>query len=339
MNKKISVFICICLLLVTFSLRAEIVTRAAFDFGSGKVKLQVATVDTDKHTIVQSIHSEAIVVQLAEDIIKNPLGFSDEIQEQAIAAAQYLKQKAIELGAVEFIGLATEAYRKAPNGQALVDRYMSELSIPVRIISQIEEGKMGFLALIAETNFDPSKVVSWDIGGGSTQVTYVDDDNNIQVYMAPFGRVTTKNAIIQFVKGKDPSIVSSPNPISNKEWKNAVHYLKSELPKVPKGLICKLKKEDVKCIGIGNHPEQLRSLKAYFVDDVTKVLKERLNKSDEELAKIHSAPVSAVSELVLVYSVMNKLNITSVNYNRTSSGSTTAILISEEYWNELLPSK
>lgn len=312
---------------------AELVRRAAFDFGSGKIKVQVADVDTDNQSIVHSIYAESIVVLLSEDAANDPQGaFSEEIQKQALTVAQNFKQKALELGAVEFSGLATEAYRKAPNGQNLVDKYLSELNIPVKIISQIEEGKIGFLALVAETDLDPSQVVAWDIGGGSFQITYLDDENNIQVYMAPFGRNTTKNVLIKFVKKEDPSKIGSPNPMSYGKWKNSLKYLNEALPQVPDSLIFKLKMENVKLIGISAHPEKLRNLNTYHLNDITALLEERLNKNDSELAEIHNTPPSAISELALVYSIMQKLDVSSVNYIRTASGSTTALLITEDYW-------
>lgn len=312
---------------------AEIVRRAAFDFGSGKIKLQVADVDTDNHSIVQPIYADSSVVLLSEDAANDPHGcFSEEIQKQALTAAHNFKQKAIDLGAQEFSGLATEAYRKAPNGRQLVDKYLSELNIPVKIISQTEEGKIGFLALIAETNLDPSQVIAWDIGGGSFQITYFDDENNIQVYMAPFGRNTTKNAIIKFVKKEDPSKIGSPNPMSYGKWNNSLKYLNDALPQVPDSLSLKLKAADVQLIGISAHPEKLRNLNTYHLNDITDLLEERLNKNDSELSEIHKTPPSAISELALVYSIMHKLDVSSVNYIRTASGSTTALLISEEYW-------
>lgn len=318
----------------SIDLHAEIIRRAAFDFGSGKIKLQVADVDTNNHSIVESIYSEAIIVPLSEDAADNTQGyFSEEIQRVAINTTQNLKQKALKFGAVEFSGLATEAYRRAPNGQKLVSKYFSALHIPVKIISQMEEGKIAFLTLIAETPLDSSQVISWDIGVGSFQITYFDDKKNIQVYMAPFGRITAKNAIIKFVKGKDPSKITSPNPINNTEWKNSLDYFSNTLPQVPNSLALKLKKSNTQLIGIGAHPEKLRNLKTYHLNDVIEIIEERLNKNDSELEKIHNSPSSAVSELALVYSIMHKLNVSSLNYIRTSSGSTSGLLITEEYWN------
>lgn len=312
---------------------AEIRRRAAFDFGSGKIKVQVADIDTDNHKILQSIYTEDIVVLLSEDAAHHPEGlFSEEIQRQAIAAASILKQKAHHLGAVEFSGLATEAYRIAPNGNQLVDRYLVELNLPVKIISQFDEGKNGFLALVAENNLDPAQVISWDIGSGSFQVTYLDEEKNIHVYMAPFGRSTTKNALIKNVKGEDPLNVSSPNPMSRTEWESALQYLEAVLPSAPNDLILKLKETDVQLIGISAHPEKLRLLKTYRLDDLFELLEERLNKSDNDLTHTHRSPATAVSELALVCSIMHKLNVDTVHYKRTTSGSTSALLLEEEHW-------
>lgn len=325
------------ILTIAIPIDAALIRRAAFDFGSGKIKIQVADVDTERHTIVQSIYSEDTLVPLSEEVSHHPEGlFSEELQKRALAAVQTLKQKAIEQGAVEFSGLATEAYRMAPNGQELVDRYFRELKIPVKIISQFEEGKNGFYALIAETGIDPAQLIVWDIGGGSFQITYLNEQGEMHVYMAPFGRVTTKNAIIKHVKDKDPKYLVSPNPMTQEEWERALHYFQEILPQAPYDLISKLQKEDVRLVGISAHPERLRQLKTYDKEDVLALLTERLNKTDEDLANLHKAPVFAVSELVLIYSIMEKLGIETVDYIRTSSGATSALLIDEAHWHSYI---
>lgn len=323
------------MLFVTASLHVDalLVRRAAFDFGSGKIKMQVADVETDTGKIVFSVYTDDVVVLLSEDAAKSPEGsFSEEVQKRALAATSKLKQKALDLGATQFRGLATEAYRKASNGKDLIGKYLSELQIPVEIISQTAEGVNGFLALVTENNLNPKQVVSWDIGGGSFQVTYVDDAGEIQVYMAPFGRSTTKNAILTHVKAKDFTETMSPNPMNQIEWETTLEFFSKTLPEVPSELILKLKREDVRLIGMSAHPEKLRNLKTYHMADVDEALSERLNKSDEELTNFHKAPIYALSELALVYSVMKKLDVVTVNYIRTNSGFTSALLVSKDFW-------
>lgn len=320
-------------LLVCSSGEAQVVRRAAFDFGSGKIKLQVADVDTARREIVNPIYADAKIVLLSEDLATNQEGqLSEEIQAKALKAAKKLKKKALALGAIEFAGLATEAYRKAPNGQVLIDKYLTQLGIPVKMIPQTEEGRLGFLALVAENKLDPTQVVVWDIGGGSLQVTYLDDDSNLQVYMAPFGRITTKNAIIQFIKRDDLAKVASPNPMNKQQWQQALNYFQAVLPQPPESLLRKLKNSKVQLIGIAAHPEKLRILGNYNESDIQTLLEERLNKTDEELSKTLESPSTAISELVLVQSILKKLQAHSVHYIRTSSGSSSALLTDEAFW-------
>jgi len=318
-------------LLLSFNLSAKQVIRGAFDFGSGKIKIQVAVVDQDTQKIVSTLLVKDIIVKLSEDAAHHPEGmFSEEIQQKALTAAKQLKEEALQLGVEQFSGVATEAYRKAPNGQDLIHRYLSELNIPVRMISQFDEGKLGFLALINETGLDPTKVISWDIGGGSCQIAYFDNESNFKVYMLPFGRETTKNAIIRYVKGQNPEFIRTPNPMTRVEWNAAINYFLRVMPGVPEDLTKKLLLSDVQIVGISAHPEQLRSLKQYQIDHVEKILTGRLNKKDEQID--HKTPALAISELALVYSIMHKLQINDVSYIRTKSGSTSGLLSSKEYW-------
>ncbi len=76
---------------------------------------------------------------------------------------------------IEAAGVATEAFRQARNG-VYFTWLLSKENIKLQIISQKEEGHLGFMgamsALGSKTieNVDPTKIVSWDIGGGSLQI-------------------------------------------------------------------------------------------------------------------------------------------------------------------------
>lgn len=321
------------LLSFSLSLHADVVRRAAFDFGSGKTKIQVADVDTQSGEIIAVIYSDSCKVMLSEDAAKQPDGlFSKEIQEQAVEAAKKYKAVALEFGATEFCGLATEAYRQVGNSAELIERYKAELGISAKIISQQEEGRLGFLALVNEKKLNPEKVVCWDIGGGSFQITYQNDDGQIHSYIGPFGRSTTKNAIITHIKGLDPKIVDSPNPVSLEEWEGSIDYFIKTLSPISKELSEKLKQDGVQLVGIGAHPEKLRIHGHYSSNDILIQLNRRITKTDNELETEHASPSSAISELVLVYSLMQKLEVQSVSYYRTESGSSSALLTLEEYW-------
>lgn len=322
------------LLILTFfisHLDAKIVRRAAFDFGSGKIKIQVADVDTKTGSILKNVYTDDAVVLLSEDLAQQVDGyFSLMIQKKAIETARQFKQKAVELGATDFCGLATEAYRKARNGQDLIAQYREQLQISVRLISQEEEGKLGFLALVNEKGLDPLKTVCWDIGGGSFQITYMDEEQAIHVFKGPFGRSTTKIGIISHVKHQNPCNVKTVNPMSMADWNSALRYLNASLPPVPASLVLKLKDTNVQLIGISAHPRKLRDLNIYSLDDILTLLESYIDKSDEDL----NGQESLIPDLALVYSVMHMLEVDHVNYVRTNSGSSSALLVLEEYWKE-----
>lgn len=331
MFKYIIIFSINLLLLTTAD--ASIERRAAFDFGSGKMKVQVADVDTETNHIVKSYMSESEVLRLSEDLARQPDGkFSAEAMDEAIKAAGKLKEKALKHGATEFRGIATEAYRKALNANELVSRYINELDIFVTIVSQDDEGVFGFRSLIEEKKLDRTKTICWDIGGGSFQITFLDEQQKITIYKGPFGRSSMKNAIIEHVKHQNPQSIHSPNPINQSEWQASISYLKGVLLPVPESLLKKLAEPGVQLVGIAAHPEKLRSKGKYHKFDIEKLMRKRLGKTDKELEKEHDSPAIAVTELVLISGVLELLQANEVTYFRTNSGSTSGLLTSEEYW-------
>ncbi len=68
-------FILFCLgLLLSSPLGGEIVRRAAFDFGSGSIRLQVADVDTETNQVLKSIYSDVLKTFLSSDLARQAEG-------------------------------------------------------------------------------------------------------------------------------------------------------------------------------------------------------------------------------------------------------------------------
>jgi len=319
------------LLMISFALEARVARRAAFDFGSGSIRLHVADVDTEKHQVIKSVYTTSLNVFLSEELSKRP-DFSPEIQETALATAKRLKQIATQLEAEEFFGIATEAYRTATNGAELAKRYFSELSIPVEIVSKEAEGKFSFITLAKENAINPRNMVCCDIGGGSFQITYTDPQGAVQLYYGPFGRITTKNALITHVKCND---THTPNPVTLQEWEKGLHFMRSALPPAPQDLLAKISEPGVQIIGVAGHPPELAALGDYRQEDLLNLRNEYLNKKDEEFISdqpFFLAPY-AVSDLILVCALMEKLGVTGFSYQEThGSSNSTALLVTEELW-------
>lgn len=335
MKKKILTAMSL-LLLTTPSVQADVVRRAAFDLGSGKMKMQVVDFDTETNRIIKVICREQAMILLAEDLaVQGNNKLSQKAQDSAVAAMCKMKELALSHGVTEFAGIATSAYRQAHNGQQLVDRYKNELSIPVTIISADHEGRLAFSTLVAEKQLNPDQIVCWDIGGGSFQITYLDENGQIKFFADSFGRVSTKNHVITHVKKRDPQLIRTPNPMSAQDWENSLRHLQKTLPQPPEDLVRKLKREDVLLIGVCAHPKQLTKLGSYSQNDVIKARDNLLHKTDQELAKSHTDPSFAITDLALIYHIMQVLDIHRALYLDVFAGSTSGLLTAKEFWGNI----
>lgn len=144
--------------------------RAAFDLGSGTFKLSVAEVIGND---IQIKFSKTIKVGLGLDLAENQSrSFSEKIQAIASSALAELVKDAQEKGATQFAGVATAAFRHATNGNNFLDKLVKETKIPIRLISQEQEGILAFktfLNVFPEIN--EKNCITLDLGAASFQIT------------------------------------------------------------------------------------------------------------------------------------------------------------------------
>ncbi len=314
----------------------EIERRAAFDIGSGAIKLQVSDVDLRANKIVNVLFTDATKVALREDLGKSlERRLSPEIQNQAVEAIAKLMEKAAAYQPEACHAVATEGLRFAVNGQALVERIEKETGLPVTIISQEEEGILGFLSAVNETDVDLEKAVAWDFGGGSFQIT-AKCGGRYCVYQGKIGKVPLKNTLLR-IQGVDDSETFSPNPIAKVHAERAIQYILANVEDVPDELRQKLDRPDVVVLGVGIHP--LWGMKDSVFYDPRRVygeLNERLDLTDEEICEKDACPRQAAvylaSNLVLAYGVMQALGIDQVHYVGTQGANAVGALLSPKYW-------
>lgn len=312
--------------------------RAAFDIGSGKIKLQVSDVDTRTNKIASVLFTDTANVALREDLAKSLNGkLSLGIQNQAVEAIDKLMKQAALYQPEAYHGVGTEALRLAENGQALVERIESEAGLPITIISQEEEGILGFISAVSESDVDPEKAISWDFGGGSFQITAKCGDHYC-VYQGRIGKVPLKNALLR-IQGKDSGVTFSPNPISKADADQAVKFILDNVKDIPVELRQKLSSPEAVVLGVGIHPLWGMENNAWYGPNRVLIeLNERLNMSDEEISEKHACPKQAavyvVSNLVLAYGVMQALGIHEVHYVGTQGANAVGALLSPQYWEE-----
>jgi len=144
------------------------VNVAVIDIGANTVRLLVASRNARG---LHTVHEERGQVGLGEDI--EELGaISDRKVAKAAGFAARYAALARELGASSIEIAITSPGRQAANAGALVAAVRSEASVPVRVLSSEEEGRLAYQGAVARLGSHPESLVVCDVGGGSTQLVF-----------------------------------------------------------------------------------------------------------------------------------------------------------------------
>jgi len=98
-----------------------------------------------------------------------------QAMEGAVAAFASFRDQMQELELDAFRAVATSAVREARNGQDLVDRLREETGIELEMISGSEEARLVHLAVASRVDLTGGQWILTDLGGGSVEVSLVDD--------------------------------------------------------------------------------------------------------------------------------------------------------------------
>ena len=143
---------------------------AAVDLGTNNCRLLVAEAKGKRFRVVDSYSQ---IVRLGEGVSASG-ALSDEAIERTISALTTIREKLRTHNVKRLRCVATQACRMAGNGKDFIERVQKETGLSFKVISPKEEARLavaGTLDLIDDRK-DISLVV--DIGGGSTELCWVD---------------------------------------------------------------------------------------------------------------------------------------------------------------------
>ena len=143
---------------------------AALDLGTNNCRLLIAKGSGDNFKVIDSYSR---VVELGKGLEKTgrlSQASMDAAVEALTLCARKIKSKQVK----SWRCVATEACRKAENGQEFLNRVKSESGLSLELISPRVEARLAVMGCI--NLVDPSKDVALviDIGGGSTELSWVD---------------------------------------------------------------------------------------------------------------------------------------------------------------------
>jgi exopolyphosphatase/guanosine-5'-triphosphate,3'-diphosphate pyrophosphatase len=148
---------------------------AAIDLGTNNCRLLIARPQGRNFVVIDAFSR---VVRLGEGLGETGR-LSDQAMDRAVGAlricAEKLKKRNVHLAR----SVATEACRRAANGEEFIDRVRRETGIALDVISAEEEARLAVLGchILLEDGGGPA--VIFDIGGGSTELVLVEQNGPV----------------------------------------------------------------------------------------------------------------------------------------------------------------
>ena len=165
-------------------------TYGAVDLGTNNCRLLIARPTGGTFTVVDAFSR---IVRLGEGVAQTGR-LSDEAMDRAVAALAICGDKLRRRNVSLSRSVATEACRRAENGQEFVDRVRRETGVALDIIPPQEEARLAVLGChkLLEPGDGPALI--FDIGGGSTELVLVDQGEGVPKirswWSAPWGVVS-----------------------------------------------------------------------------------------------------------------------------------------------------
>lgn len=175
---------------------------AALDLGTNNCRLLVARPIDEGFKVIDAFSK---TVRLGEGLSSQG-ALSDEAMERAIEALKVCAQKMQRRRVSRAHCIATEACRTAKNGLQFIARAEKETGLTFEIISTAQEARFAAAGCAPLLDQDCDKALVFDIGGGSTELIWLDlapmregkpDPEIIAWTSVPYGVVTLAEAYAQ----------------------------------------------------------------------------------------------------------------------------------------------
>jgi len=122
---------------------------------------------------------------------------------QACAALREFRQAMDDAKVDVYRATATSAVREAANKATLVERARREAGIELEVIEGIEEARLIQLSVVRRLGLADRRALLVDVGGGSTELTYLDRGTTVWAISLPIGTVRLLETYLRGAKAVD----------------------------------------------------------------------------------------------------------------------------------------
>lgn len=151
---------------------------AALDLGTNNCRLLVASVDVRDNGIpfIRVHDSFSRIVRLGEGVGQTGM-LSHGAMERTTQALKACQKKLSKYSISDARYVATEACRRAGNAEDFLQQIHRDTGLDIDIITTEEEARLAFMGCSSLLGGNVERAVVFDIGGGSTELMWVDTKN------------------------------------------------------------------------------------------------------------------------------------------------------------------
>jgi exopolyphosphatase/guanosine-5'-triphosphate,3'-diphosphate pyrophosphatase len=187
---------------------------AALDLGSNALRLRIVEAHSPSNSKEQlSLLPEATSTFREIKSLRAPVRLGSEVFVtgrlatssigQACSALRDFRQEMDAAKVDAYRATATSAVREAQNGAVLVERARREAGIELEVIEGVEEARLIQLAVVRRLGLADKRALLVDVGGGSTELTYLDRGSNAFSMSLPVGTVRLLEMYLRGIKSVD----------------------------------------------------------------------------------------------------------------------------------------
>jgi exopolyphosphatase/guanosine-5'-triphosphate,3'-diphosphate pyrophosphatase len=297
--------------------------------------VKVARVDRCRRAIAEVLASGSKAVPYRDDLERGNGRLSAEILWRGAQAIQSLQGKS-PVAPIPWSGVATAAFREAHNADEALAYLRRETGAALRVVSQVKEAILGSAPVLARMPERREDLVVWDVGGGSTQVTFW-KGGAAATLLTRHGAISVKHLVLK-LRGEGTS-ARSPNPVGAEVAARAQAAIAEEIEQADAGFVREIRTKPRKLVvgigavlGRGVAPYVARTGR-FTRAQVEEALRLRVTQTDGELvaAGWHRKFVdTAATNLLLALAYMRTLGIDEVQVQQADL--TDGVLLEEDLW-------
>jgi exopolyphosphatase/guanosine-5'-triphosphate,3'-diphosphate pyrophosphatase len=225
--------------MVKFPPSMKPIRRAVIDVGTNSVKLLVGEVSDG---LVVPVDERSEQTRLGAGFYEAHLLQPIPIARTASAVAEFVAL-ARESDAQSLRLIATSAARDAKNSRELLEAVWRSTGLRLEVISGEQEAEWVFRGVTSDARFRGRKLLIVDVGGGSTEFIFGQQDHHSSRHSFPLGSVR----LLEKIRLSDPP--SATDLASCRQW--LVHFFGQHIVPVMKEVLNPTTVSDVMLVGSG----------------------------------------------------------------------------------------